>query len=152
MWLPRNLPYAARMSPADPTEPLDVLLGRALRSMRHTWTAQPEGLDLAPHQGRALMIVAGSGPLRLSELAERLRIAPRSATEVADALQERGFVSRSPDPTDRRAVLLDVTEAGASAAGAVAESRREGADAFFGRLSAADRATLAGILTRLLQD
>lgn len=152
MWLPRNFTYAAPMPPDAADQPLDVLLGRALRSMRHTWTAQPEELDLAPHQGRALMIVAESGPLRLSELAERLRIAPRSATEVADALQERGLVTRSADPSDRRAVLLSVTEAGQHAAGAVAESRRAGAEAFFGRLSAADRASLTRILTTLVQD
>ncbi len=129
---------------------LDLLLGRTLRALRHHWTASPEGLDLAPHQGRALRIVSEHGPLRLSTLAEHLRIAPRSATEVADALQERGFVQRMPDPDDRRAVLLSVTEAGAQAAHRHAAARRAGAEAFFGRLSPGDRASLERILRSLL--
>ena len=37
--------------------------------------------------------------MRPSVLAERLRIAPRSATEVVDALEARGLVERGPDPT-----------------------------------------------------
>ncbi|MFN8029971.1 MAG: hypothetical protein U0Q10_06475 [Dermatophilaceae bacterium] len=91
--------------PPDADQPLDVLLGRAPRSMRHTWTAQPEELDLAPHQGRALMIVAESGPPGdQSELAERLRIAPRSATEVADASRARpGHAIGRPQRSARRA-------------------------------------------------
>ncbi len=136
------------MAPDD--DGLDVLLGRTLRTLRHTWVPMPEGLDLAPHQGRALRIVHETGPLRLSELAERLHIAPRSATEVADALQHRGLVLRSADPRDRRAVLLEVTATGARAATEYAQARRQGAQAFFGRLSADDRAALERILRRLL--
>ena len=131
-------------------EPLDVLLGRALRQLRHLWGAGVGEVDLAPHQARALRIVHEDGPLRLSELARRLRIVPRSATEVADALQERGLVLRSPDPSDRRATLLEMTEHGRSVATEVGRMRREQAEAFFGRLSANDRASLHRILTELL--
>lgn len=129
---------------------LEVLLGRAVRALRHTWTVLPDDLDLAPHQGRALRIIDTTGPLRLSALAERLRIAPRSATEVADALQDRGLIERRPDPADRRAVLLSVTSAGARAASRVAAARQAGADAYFGRLTDADRSDLARILQSLL--
>ena len=44
--------------------------------------------------------------MRPSVLAERLHIAARSATEVVDALEERGLVERGPDPDDRRATLV----------------------------------------------
>src|SRR5699024_10014861 len=50
--------------------------------------------------------------LRLSDLARRLRIAPRSATEVVDALCERGLVEREPSSTDRRATSLVLTAKG----------------------------------------
>ena len=128
-------------------EPLDVLLGRALRQLRHQWGAGVGEVDLAPLQARALRIVHEDGPLRLSELARRLRIVPRSAT---DALQERGLVLRSPDPSDRRATLLEMTGHGRSVATEVGRMRREQAEAFFGRLSANDRASLHRILTELL--
>ena len=150
-----------RPGPVDPatgsaagaaSDGLDLLLARCLRTLRHEWTPPAEGVDLAPHQGRALRIVAESGPLRLRDLADRLRIAPRSATEVADALEQRGLVSRAPDPDDRRAVRLAVTSAGQEAAEAVAVARAVGADAFFARLPASDRVELHRILTTLLED
>ncbi|MEI2776293.1 MAG: MarR family transcriptional regulator [Tetrasphaera sp.] len=142
-------PVAAGPAAAD--ESLDVLLARTLRVLRHNWSRQDGAPDLAPHQGRALRIVDEDGPLRLSELADRLRIAPRSATEVADALQERGLVERSPDPSDRRATLLAVTPHGHTVAAQVARTRREQAQAFFGRLSEPDRQALRRILGELLR-
>ena len=51
--------------------------------------------------------------MRLSELSDRLQIAARSTTEVIDALEARGLVGRRPDPGDRRATLVELTEHGA---------------------------------------
>ena len=48
------------------------------------------------------MLTAHEGGIRSSELAALLHLAPRSATEVIDALESKGLVARSPDPTDRR--------------------------------------------------
>lgn len=87
--------------------------------------------------------------MRLSALAERLHVVPRSATEVADALQERGLVDRSPDPDDRRATLVSITASGIEVAEQVAAARRAQAEVFFGRLSDADRAALHRILSTL---
>ena len=87
--------------------------------------------------------------MRLSELSEHLHIAPRSTTEVADALEARGLIRRRPDPGDRRATLVEVTEHGASVLDAIRASRGTKAEQVFGRLSAADRAHLARILRQL---
>src|SRR5688572_10211687 len=59
--------------------------------------------EITPAQARALGVLARHGAVRLGALSEHLHIAPRSATEVVDALQERGLVERRPDPADRRA-------------------------------------------------
>jgi DNA-binding MarR family transcriptional regulator len=84
--------------------------------------------------------------MRLSELSDRLRIAPRSATEVVDALEARGLVQRRPDPGDRRATLVEVTGDGGGVLDAV---RGTEAERVFGRLSRADRSHLARILRKL---
>jgi DNA-binding MarR family transcriptional regulator len=84
--------------------------------------------------------------MRLSELSDRLHIAPRSTTEVIDALESRGLVQRRPDPGDRRATLVEVTGHGASVLDAI---RGTEAERVFGRLSQADRAHLARILRKL---
>jgi len=102
--------------------------------------------DITPSHLRALRVLRRHGTMRLSELSERLRIAPRSATEVVDALESRGLAQRRPDPGDRRATLVEVTERGAGVLDAI---RGTEAERVFGRLSQTDRAHLARILRKL---
>lgn len=91
---------------------LMMMLAGRLRRARLT-ALEPFGL--APHQARAFMIIgrhSRRGDLRPSDLARRLDIAPRSATEVVDALQDKGLIERTLNPDDRRARVLRLTEAG----------------------------------------
>jgi DNA-binding MarR family transcriptional regulator len=87
--------------------------------------------------------------MRLSELSDRLQVAPRTATEVVDALQTRDLVRRHPDPADRRAILVEVTEHGAGVLAEIRAARGTEAGRVFGRLGPADRAELARILSKL---
>jgi DNA-binding MarR family transcriptional regulator len=89
--------------------------------------------------------------VRSSELAQHLRIAPRSATEVVDALEAKGLVARTPDPGDRRAVLVALTDRGRTLADEVRRARGAESEKLFDRLTSTDRAHLARIL-RTLQD
>ena len=93
----------------EPTGELGELLMRVARAQRRRWREALAPWDLSPHQARALRVISEHDGVRLSDLAEALHIAPRSATEVADGLQQRGLVERTPDPGDRRAVLLRLT-------------------------------------------
>jgi DNA-binding MarR family transcriptional regulator len=126
----------------------DLLMGAA-RTLRRRFGAVLAPWELSPHQARALRVVSAGDGVRLSELAEALRIAPRSATEVADGLQERGLVERAADPTDRRAVVLTATAAGRQVQREVDDARAADSAELFGRLSDADRADLARILRSL---
>jgi DNA-binding MarR family transcriptional regulator len=119
------------------------------RRLRHQTRESLSPWDVTPSQSRALGVLIRHGTLRLSELSEHLRIAPRSATEVVDDLQARGLVERRPDPADRRATLVALTGAGAVAGQAIAEARRAEAARFFGGLSPDDRADLGRILRTL---
>jgi DNA-binding MarR family transcriptional regulator len=105
--------------------------------------------DITPAHWRALRMLNRHGTMRLSELSDHLRIAPRSATEVVDALEQRGLVGRRPDPGDRRATLVELSEQGSSVLDAVRAARGSETERLFGRLSQADRAQLARILGRL---
>jgi DNA-binding MarR family transcriptional regulator len=105
--------------------------------------------DITPSHLRALRVLKRHGVMRLSELSDHLRIAPRSTTEVADALEARGLIERRPDPADRRATLVEVTGHGADVLDAIQAARGTEAERVFGRLSQADRAHLARILRKL---
>ena len=58
---------------------------------------------------RVLWEIAGSENMRMSDLAARMGIQPRTVTQFIDALESAGFVTRTPDPHDRRATLLRLT-------------------------------------------
>jgi DNA-binding MarR family transcriptional regulator len=49
---------------------------------------------------------------RLSELAERAQLTKQSMGYLVDHLDQRGYLERRPDPTDRRAALICLTERG----------------------------------------
>jgi DNA-binding MarR family transcriptional regulator len=119
------------------------------RQIRHLTKQTLEPWDITPGQSRALGVLSHHGLMRLSELSDHLRIAPRSTTEVVDALQERGLVERRPDPADRRATLVALTEEGRRVGQAISAARAAEGERFFGDLDVVDRAHLSRILRRL---
>ncbi|GGS34626.1 MarR family transcriptional regulator [Actinokineospora fastidiosa] len=55
---------------------------------------------------RAYAIVAGEGRMSAGDLAKRLALTPGAVTGIADRLERAGILTRTPDPADRRRVLL----------------------------------------------
>lgn len=132
---------------------LGDLLHRSLRAMRHEWAVPLSQWDISPHQSRALRVI-GDGSRdapRLSAIAERLHIAPRSATEVVDGLEALDLVSRVPDSTDRRATCVVPTDKGKELQARIRTAREEVDAEFFGRLSAVEQAELARLLHKLIE-
>lgn len=137
------------MATTDGQEPLSELLMRSARAMRRRWSDSLAPWDLSPHQARALRVVQRHESARMGTIAAHLRIAPRSVTEVLDGLEERGLVHRVPDPTDRRAVLVELTGQGRSLLAEVDEARDGVSAAYLSPLSERDRAQLARLLRKL---
>ncbi len=119
------------------------------RKLRETSQETLAPWDINPSQFRALRVLNHHGAIRLSDLSGRLHIAPRSATEVVDALESRGLVERRPDPSDRRATLAELTEHGTTVLRGIRAARGTEAERVFDRLSPADRDHLARILRQL---
>ena len=69
------------------------------------------GLGLTPAEARTLSNVARTGPVRQSVLAERMGIEAMTLSACLDRLEAQGLVARMPDPSDRRAKLVDTTDA-----------------------------------------
>jgi DNA-binding MarR family transcriptional regulator len=133
----------------DPVQLADQV-HRLTRRLRRAQAERLAPLGLTPAQERALrLITRGDEPLRMTELADRLGIVPRSLTTVVDALEEAGLVRREIDPRNRRAILLRLTDEGATVRDGLREARRRAAEDLFAPLSADDRKTLAGLLTLL---
>lgn len=86
-------------------------LSRIIRAEMDRRTTEA-GLGLTTGEGRVLFNVLRAGPIRQSALAERLGIEAMTLSGLVDRLEAKGFVERNPDPADRRAKLVTLTEAG----------------------------------------
>lgn len=75
---------------------------------------QTEYRDIRPTHGCVFRFVQGQG-LRLTDIAERANMTKQSVGEIVDDLVERGYAKRIPDPDDRRAKLICLTERGEEA-------------------------------------
>ncbi len=94
---------------------------------------------------------AKSRSLTPSQLAEEVICTTGAMTKLVDRLQRSAFVERKPNPSDRRAVLLEITRAGRAAADEAAETYRIGRERVLTELGK-DEAELIHIqLTRLLE-
>lgn len=127
------------------------LLHEVNRAIRRAATAaQPAGAP-SPAEARALRVLgAADGGMRMSELADALRIARRSTTSVVESLAAAGLVDRQPDPEDGRAVVVALTEAGRAELGRAARRRAEAGAAVLSRLTEQELATLTALLSRLV--
>jgi DNA-binding MarR family transcriptional regulator len=91
----------------DLTERLQRVLGRLGRMLRRE---APSVLGQGAMS--ALHTLKVDGPLRPSDLAAREGIRPPTLTRILTILEDGGYLVRTPDPADRRASLVAVTELG----------------------------------------
>jgi MarR family transcriptional regulator for hemolysin len=68
------------------------------------------GLGLTASEARTLTHAARTGAVRQNVLAERMGVEAMTVSGALDRLEARGLVERRPDPTDRRAKLVQLTE------------------------------------------
>jgi len=101
---------------ADHPAAIDVihLLMRSTHYIQREFQSQLAELN-TPYQLtgprlRLLSVVAEHGSIRMNELANQLGIKARTVTDFVDALEQDKLLVRIPDPTDRRATLIQLTE------------------------------------------
>ncbi|MEU8799122.1 MarR family transcriptional regulator [Spirillospora sp. NPDC048819] len=125
----------------------DLFLRASKRIRRHQ-VGMLAPLGLTPSQARALRTLVDAGePLRMVDLAESLGVVPRSVTTLVDALEESGLVTRAPDPSSRRSLLVRPTGEGRAVRERMAGTRREAAREVLSPLSDEQRETLRDLLT-----
>lgn len=137
----------------EPAARIADLLGNANRRMRRASKLELERAGVTHSQLRVLRLLSAAGePLRVSELARRLDVIPRSATSVVDLLEAGGLVERRPDPADRRAILVALTPAGDGVLRSMRAHRAAGLAQMLDRLSPGEQAELIRLLTVLTTD
>ncbi len=123
-------------------------LARRLRQEGAPSAVSPTGMTV-------LASVARGGALTLGELAAIERVQPPTVTGAVNRLLEQGFVTRHPDPVDRRVARIELTATGRRFLDEQRTRKQEYLDERLRTLSADELATLeaaAAILERLLED
>ncbi|MFE0673399.1 MarR family winged helix-turn-helix transcriptional regulator [Streptomyces sp. NPDC058867] len=99
---------------------------------------------------RALRFLSHANePMRMRDLSDMLGVAARTATSLVDSLEKEGLVIRLPHPTDRRAHLLALTDAGRTCHQEAEDLDREALRVATGSLSTEERALLRSLLARI---
>jgi DNA-binding MarR family transcriptional regulator len=105
---------------AEPTAPrtrrsslrLAYVIGSLDRILRRRMSEALAPLGLTLAQFTALSVLEAKGQASNAQVAERSFITPQSANEVMNVMASRNWVSREPDPTHGRIVLLQLTDEG----------------------------------------
>jgi DNA-binding MarR family transcriptional regulator len=99
---------------------------------------------------QTLAIIEGAGePLAPSMIAERLMITTGSMTSLLDTLERRGLVRRQAHPSDRRRLLVELTDEGEALVDAMLPEIVAVQTALVAGLSEADRAAAVHLSDRL---
>ncbi|MEU7800374.1 MarR family transcriptional regulator [Micromonospora arborensis] len=112
-------------------------------------SAQEYGLT--PQQGQLLCVLMAR-PYGMGELGAVLGLAKSSLTGLVDRSERNGLLRREPDPQDARAVRVALTPRGDGLAEDFYTETCRRIDKLPVGLSAAERATLAGLLGRVVLD
>ena len=134
-----------KTDPAHVASDLRVVLGQLNRRLR---AENRFPLSQAAVLGR----LDRCGPSGVSDLAVAERVRPQSMAQTVADLEADGFVTRRPDPDDRRRALVTITEEGLVRLQAD-RAARDGwlSRAIADKLSSADRDTLESAVELLRQ-
>jgi DNA-binding MarR family transcriptional regulator len=106
--------------------------------------------DLSPSSALMLSILADSEtPLVPSEIADHLILTRASVTSLLDSLEGNGYVRRTPHPTDRRMLLIEITEQGRQIANDFRQVVHRNQKAWMATLSDGELDELTDMLQRL---
>jgi DNA-binding MarR family transcriptional regulator len=116
------------------------------RTIRRAGAEQVGPLGITFAQARLLRTLADAGALRMVDIAHRLGVVPRSATDLVDGLEDAGLAGRWPDPADRRSVLVELTPSGREVLAQLGAARHQAAATVFGRLEENQQGQLLALL------
>ncbi|WP_200306975.1 MarR family winged helix-turn-helix transcriptional regulator [Streptomyces adelaidensis] len=122
------------------------------RARQHERLMSESGLSLDRASVSILRHIAESEPLRPGVLAVRLSVEASHVTRQLRQLETDGYVIRAPDPADRRAQRVQITDAGLAAVDRIRDAGRRGIGMTLSDWSPEDLRQLAQLFQRLADD
>jgi len=91
------------------------------------------------------------GSTRMVDIALDLGVTARTLTTMVDALERQGLIIRVPDPADRRAIQLELTEQGRAIVEPLGQAVESASEVIISPLNPDERQTLLRLMTRLIE-
>ncbi len=82
----------------------------------------PFELTFPRHEALMLLYLSRRGSLPLGKMGARLQVHPASVTNLIDGLEDAGYATRTPHPSDRRATLAAISARGRKTAAEATEA------------------------------
>ena len=106
------------------------------------------GLNVS--QLSCLLVLEKTGPLSLSKLSQHVFLSPSMITSIVDQLEKKELVVRTRKSTDRRVILIELTEKGKEVAQTAPPSFQEQLTSSLSHLKKEEKKTLFDSLNKLL--
>ncbi|MFI6596944.1 MarR family winged helix-turn-helix transcriptional regulator [Nonomuraea sp. NPDC050536] len=129
---------------------LGELLVAAYRAFTQQGRARFGEHGLSPAKVRLLTTLHHRQDSRMRDLADVLGVSGRAVTPLVDALESDGLITRKPDPGDRRAFRLALTDAGLGTIDQIARLQQQVSEDIFRGMPAEDQRELARLLRAFL--
>ena len=134
---------------SDLAADLQRVLSKLFNMLRRGDANRGSRPELTLAQISLLLTLLDSGPIRMTELAARERVRTPTTTVAIRRLERVGLVKRSRDPSDMRAVLVEVTPQDRVQYNEALDARRAYLASILGRLSDGERESLVNALAPL---
>ncbi|HEN8711157.1 TPA: winged helix DNA-binding protein [Pseudomonas putida] len=143
-------PAAPDTAPYDVTEQVGHLLRKAYQ--RHTAIFQQQACDpqLTSIQFVTLCALRDHGPSSQAELIKATAVDQATIRGIVERLKTRGLIELSPDPDDRRKVIVGLTDSGAALLDAMIPCARQISELSMGCLNAAERVAILFLLRKMI--
>ncbi|MEN0138253.1 MAG: MarR family transcriptional regulator [Rhodococcus sp. (in: high G+C Gram-positive bacteria)] len=128
---------------------LTAVITRLRRALRSSVREEFAWESLPMAQVEFLQRLSVESGLRIVELARKHRMATNTVSTLVQQMVEAGLVARSPDPRDRRAVRVDLTDAGRERLDAWMRANERRISDAFDRLDAHHRTAIGAALPAL---
>lgn len=132
------------------------LLFRVSHLLKRAFNIKLEEYDLPPEltgeRMRVMMEVLNQDGIKMNELARKLDIKARTVTAYIDSIEKIGYIRRSPDPDDRRATRLHLTDLALSRIEDFGHAMQQASRDLLSGLSTAQQMELFDLLSMLYDD
>ncbi len=134
----------------DPQRSIASLFGKVKGALGAAFEAELAPLDITAAQYVILMSIAHGEVSSASDLCKGISYDPGAMTRMLDRLERRGLVRRVPNPEDRRAFQLELTDEGKAVVPKLRAVGMQVLNRMLDGFSPAEARQLEGFLLRML--